>query len=360
MEKLEVPPHLATELAKVDWKNTKSAMGKCEALPQAINGMLAEDSAIVRESESRIWYEIKHQGTIYEATYKVATVLARMIPYYAHNEIIQRRLFHFVFQVLRQPYIDDGEELYKELIDAVRQSLPTLLQKAKDADDGIALASQYLLLEAERSSPETEAFFIQEWHRTDNTSLRRAYAAFALGGLYILTEQPKKGIPAFAEAFATETNILVRLVIAIQLVMAAQRDADAAWLTELIVALIDPGTVDESFYKLQPFIGDFDVQEYLLMILRYANPDVLEKNIEPIIEILPSAGMLKQEMLLRTIFYVLFRKESALQRMTPKHKKALLAAAEVVDQHRNLLNHKEVFERFNLPYDPYKLRELAE
>jgi hypothetical protein len=52
--------------------------------------------------------------------------------------------------------------------------------------------------------------------------------------------------------------------------------------------------------------------------------------------------------------------ESALQRMTPKHKKALLAAAEVVDQHKNLLNHKEVFERFNLPYDPYKLRELAD
>jgi len=33
MENLEVPPYLATELAKVDWKNTKSAMGKCEALP---------------------------------------------------------------------------------------------------------------------------------------------------------------------------------------------------------------------------------------------------------------------------------------------------------------------------------------
>ena len=40
-------------------------------------------------------------------------------------------------------------------------------------------------------------------------------------------------------------------------------------------------------------------------------------------------------------------------------KKALLAAAEVADQHKNLLNHQEIFEEFNLPHDSYKLRKLA-
>lgn len=359
IENLEVPPHLAAELAKVDWKSIDSAMGGGEALPRAINGMLADDSAIATKCESRIWYEIEHQGTVYEATYKVATALTRMIPYYAHNEIIQRRLFQFVFQVLRQAYISDEKKLYKELINAVQQSLPTILQNAKDADDDIALESQYLLLEAGRNTPETETFFIQEWHRTDNATLRKAYAAFALGDLYIQTKQPQKGITAFTEAFVTEADSLVRLVLAIQLVTAAKKEADGAWLAELIGALTDPDAVDENFYELQPFIGDFDVQEYLLMVLGYANPDVLEKNIEPVIEILPAAGMLKQETLLQAVFSVLFQKKSALKNITPIRKKALLAAAEVADQHKNLLNHQEIFESFNLPHDSYKLRKLA-
>jgi hypothetical protein len=360
IENLEVPPHLETELAKVDWKSIDSAMGGGEALPRAINGMLAEDEAVATKCEGRIWYEIEHQGTVYEATYKVATVLARMIPYYAHSEIIQRRLFQFIFQVLRQAYISDEKKLYKELLNAVQQSLPAILQNAKDADDGIALVSQYLLLEAGRNTPETETFFIQEWHRTENTTLRRAYAAFALGDLYMQTKQSEKLVTAFTEAFVTETDTLVRLVLAIQLVTAAKKEADEAWLTELIGALTDPDTVDENFYELQPFIGDFDVQEYLLMVLGYANPDVLEKNIEPIIDTLPAAGMLKQETLLRAVFSVLFQKKSALKSITPIRKKALLAAAEVADQHKNLLNHQEIFESFNLPHDSYKLRKLAD
>ncbi|WP_146154425.1 hypothetical protein [Chitinophaga ginsengisoli] len=360
IENLEVPPHLASELAKVDWKNTDSAMTGGETLPPAINGMLAEDSAIATKCESRIWYEIEHQGTIYEATYKVATVLARMMPYYTHSEIIQRRLFQFLFEVFGLAYISESKKLYKELINAVQPSLPTIMQNANDADDGVALASQYLLLEAGRNTPETEAFFIREWQRTDNTTLRRAYAAFALGDLYIQTKQHPKGITVFTEAFAAETNTLVRLVLAIQLVTAAKKEADAIWLAELIGALTDPEAVDENFYKLQPFIGDFDVQEYLLMVLGYANPDVLQKNIEPIIEIMPSVGMLKQETLLRAVFSVLFQKRSALKSITPIRKKALLAAAEVADQHKNLLNHKEIFESFNLPHDSYKLRKLAD
>jgi hypothetical protein len=360
IENLEVPPYLAAELAKVDWKNTKSAMRGCEDIPQAINGMLADDEDVATKCESRIWYEIEHQGTVYEATYKVATTLAQMIPYYAHNIIIQRRLFQFLFQVLRQAYISDEKKLYKELIKAVQQLLPTILQNAKDADDDIALESQYLLLEAGRNTPETEMFFIEEWHRTENTALRRSYAAFALGDLYIQTKQSQKLVTAFTDAFATETDTLVRLVLTIQLVTAAKNEADGAWLAELIGALTDPDAVDENFYELQPFIGDFDVQEYLLMVLGYANPDVLEKNIEPVIEILPAAGMLKQETLLQAVLSVLFQKKSALKSITPIRKKALLAAAEVADQHKNLLNHQEIFESFNLPHDSYKLRKLAD
>lgn len=59
------------------------------------------------------------------------------------------------------------------------------------------------------------------------------------------------------------------------------------------------------YYRLWRWYAAFsDVQEYLLIILGYANPDVLEKNIEPVIDVLPSADMLKQETLLGAIFSV--------------------------------------------------------
>lgn len=357
---LEYPEYLMTELEKVDWDNLESAMEGCEMIPRAINGMLVEDEKVAAECEHSIWYEILHQGTIYEATYKTATVLALMVPYYTHSETIQRRLFNFIFEVLQQPDITYNKKLYKELINAVQLSLPTIIQNAKDANENIAIEAQYLLLGIAPKQPETETFFIAEWHKTENSILRRAYAAFVLGELYIQTKQTPKLITAFSNAFVTETNSFVRLVLAIQLVTAAKKEADAVWLAELLSALTDPDTVDENFYQLQPFVGSLDVQEYLLIILGYANPDVLEKNIEPVIEVLPSADMLKQETLLGAIFSVLFNKKAALKNITPIRKKALLAAAEVVDKQPDFLNHKEIFENFNLPHNSYKLRQLAD
>jgi hypothetical protein len=118
--------------------------------------------------------------------------------------------------------------------------------------------------------------------------------------------------------------------------------------------------MDDTFYKLQPFIGYTDADEYILTILSFAKRDVLERNIEPIIDALPDSTTFKQETLLRAIFSVLFNTKHGQKNITPIRKRALLAAAEVVDAHVTPVNHREIFEEFSLPYDASKLRKLAE
>jgi hypothetical protein len=142
-------------------------------------------------------------------------------------------------------------------------------------------------------------------------------------------------------------------------VFASKQEAQGTWLAELIGALTDPDSISDDFYGLHPFIRGYDVQEYVLMALGYANQEVLEGNMEGVIDTLPNANSLKQVTLFRAIFAVLFSSKSALNDITPIRKKALLAAAAVIDAHPNFVNHSEVFRDYNVPYDSYKLRQLT-
>jgi hypothetical protein len=356
---LPFPPYLNTELKKVRWASVKHAMHSAEGLPLAINGFLSENADVVTESSKRIWLEIEHQGSIYDATYRVSTILANILPHYASNPTIHRRLPEFLFNVLRLEYIKSSKR-YSALITAIAPSLSIIQSLAMDADDTLALKCQFILLEAGHTAPETKQFFIREWHALSNPPIRRAYAAFALNHLYIYTKQQTKLISTYADALEKESVPLVRLVIAMSLVAATREEAQDAWLAELIPALSKPAGVDDAFYKLQPFIGDADADEYILTILSFAKGDVLERNIEPIIDALPGSTIFKQETLLRAIFSVLFNTKHAQKNITPMRKKALLIAAEVVDAHVTLVTHSEIFEEFSLPYDASKLRKLAE
>lgn len=356
---LEVPVYLQKELDKVDWKNIGAAMYKGAKLPIAINGMLADDEDVAKAAEREIWHEIEHQGSIYESTYAVATILANMLPYYTNASLIQQRLFNFLYEVLSQPYITRNKELYQPLIAALNRSQQYILQMAEGDDEEKALKAQFLLVHAGQKTPEAEALFIQEWHRSSNSSLRRAYAVFSLGELYMAVKDTAKLMSFFSEAFSTEEDNLVKFILAIKLVTVSRSEAEEKWVTELLAVLADTKAIDNQFYQLQPYFANYGAQEYILMLLGYAKPVSLEKSIEPVIEKLPDMGLLELITVLRTLFSVLFSDELALEEITPVRSKALLAAAEVVDKHLNFLNHKEVFDDFNIPYDSYKLRQLA-
>jgi antitoxin component YwqK of YwqJK toxin-antitoxin module len=132
LEKLEIPAHLEKELKKVDWEDVETGMGNSLQLPRFIYGILSEDENVAIASLGRIWDEIEHQGTIYDSTYKVAIILARMIPFYAERVIIQARIWVFLFEVLDNPCIKDDKKLYKDLVTALQPSAPLLLQGALD------------------------------------------------------------------------------------------------------------------------------------------------------------------------------------------------------------------------------------
>lgn len=271
---LVAPEHLKQELEKIDWENIETAMEGGEKLPVAITGLLTEDEDVADICLESIWYEIENQGSIYEATYKVAGILTRMFPYYTNVPVVQSRLITFLFNVLVLSYPVQNKELYDEMIAALDAMAPYILPLAGDEEELIAVRAQYILLHGCRNRPETEALFIRERQRTTNNLLRRAYATFSLGSLYLFTKQEEKGIAHFSAAFPTETDKLVRLMMAVYLVLAAKKEAQDSWIAELKAALTDPDQVSDEFYRLQPFIGGYDVQEYVLMTLGHAKQEV--------------------------------------------------------------------------------------
>ena len=359
MDALVAPEPLKLELEKIDWQKIETAMGGGAELPVAITGVLTEDEKVVETCLNTIWYEIEHQGSIYESTYKVATILARMFPYYTNVPAVQSRLIRFLFKVMGLSYLTENQELYSEMITALNAVAPAILQLADDEDELTALRVQHLLVHAGRNLPETEALFIRERERTANNLLRRAYATFSLGALYLYTQQQEKLVTYFSAAFVTETDKLVRFILAVYLVYTTKKEAQDVWLAELLGALTDPDSIDDVYYSLHPYVSGSDVQEYALMVLGHSNQEVLESNMEGVIATLPDAGSLKQVSLFKAIFAVLFPNKEALNEITPVRKKALLASAAVIDAHPNFVNHSEVFDDYNLPYHSYQLRQLA-
>jgi len=269
---LEIPVHLQKELDKVNWKYIETAMDGGEELPIAINGMLCEDEDVANMSKDIIWFQIEHQDSVYEATYQVANILARMLPLYNHLPAVQLRLCKFLYDVLKLYYINTEEKMYEKLITAIdiESSLPLIMQWATGADEKIARRAQYLLVLAGKIE-ETEPFLMQEWQNTAHPRVRRGYAIFSLGSFYTIRKENKKLVEVFSAAFNTETDSFLRFALAVQLVLATWEKAEDKWLEEIKVALANPGPISEVFFSMRPFIGYSNVQIYSMTVLGKAN-----------------------------------------------------------------------------------------
>jgi hypothetical protein len=107
--------------------------------------MLCQDEAVVLKSYRRIVREIRHQGSIYECTYKVTGILARMLPLYANDQIVKKNLLPFLYEVLNYQGINENKASYDELIDSIKRSTALIEQLATDADAEVAQCAQFLL-----------------------------------------------------------------------------------------------------------------------------------------------------------------------------------------------------------------------
>jgi len=142
---LEVSDKLAVELKKVKWDYIDSAYGEAYNLPFAINGMLSDDEEVAMESSRLIWAEILHQGSIYECTYKVAGILALMLPSYINDQPVKHRLIEFLYHVLNQPNIREEKTFYTKLIKSIKPAVPLIEQISKDTGNDITHPAQFLL-----------------------------------------------------------------------------------------------------------------------------------------------------------------------------------------------------------------------
>jgi len=198
--------------------------------------------------------------------------------------------------------------------------------------------------------------FYKPWGKRQR--FKRSFAAFLQGQVYLFTNQHQKLIARFAPAFNTEEDALVKLVLAIHLVLATKEEAQHPWIAALIAALADSDAFDD-FHTLQPFIGSYDLFEYIRMVLGFANRQVVEENFEWVIERLDKAYDIEQICLFQAIFELLFSDKSSLQDITPIRQKALLAAATVMENVKKQADNRKLFEGYGLPSDPDKLRQLA-
>ncbi|QHS59180.1 hypothetical protein [Chitinophaga agri] len=356
---LPVPAFLEKELKKIEWTEVDVAMYGGDKLPVYINALFAGDEAVASIAADHIWLEIEHQGSIYEATYKVATIIARCRHHYKNVPVIYSRLMNFIFSILALPGIEDYKKFYKQLVKAFSDAQPELLDSANDTNDAVALKAYYMLLHAGRESNSTATFFHQQWTNQENSFTKRSYALFTLGELYLRTKQEERLVREFSALLDTASDKFIRLILALQLVMATKKQAQDKWLIEIVNAFADPVPFEENFNALHPYMGDYDAQEYMLMVLDFAKPDVLRENIVPIIEMLPHVNSLKQATLLDAICTILFPTASAFKKISPIQKQALFAMAEVMDRDVVFVNHKEVLDAYGLPGTTLALQQLA-
>ena len=345
LAKMKASKELVAALGPDAWTKNDSAMGGAKELPTMVKGVLADDEAIAHYALERIWVEIEHQGSLYEATYRVATALATMFPLVTDRPAVHRRVFDFLRDVLDLPGIGDDKAAFAALAKAVRTSEKLLeawaasedTKRATDAlrvlgrvGGGVQLAAQRMI--------------------DGETNAARAYATC----VYVAGAPPNKRKSVLTRAFADETDPVVRFGQALLLVRVDHVTTPAV-LGAIEPYLLDSSSIDEPFAELAPFLGD-DVTEAILHALPKKS---LEKYVETIVDALPERGSLIQISYLQTIFTVLFPKGLP-KKPTLVQAKTLRVLADVIDARGNFVNHMEVYDEHGMPSDSFVLREAAE
>lgn len=344
LARMKAPKALVAALGPRAWAKGDSAMGGAKELPTMVKGVLADDDAVARYTLERIWFEIEHQGSLYKATYRVATALAKMFPLVADRHAVQHRVFDFLRDVLDVPGIERDKAGFAALAKAVRES-ENLLEAWAAGEDTTRAADALRVLGRVGGGVQLAARRMTD----GETNAARAYATC----VYVSGAPPSKRKSVLTVAFAGEKDPFVRFVQALLLVR-VDRVATPAVLGAIEPYLLDSSSIDQPFAELEPFLGD-DVTEAILHALPSKS---LEKYVETIVAALPARGPIVQISYLRTIFTVLFSKGMA---RTPSlvQAKALRVLADVIDARGNFVNHMEVYGQHGMPYDSFVLREAA-
>ncbi|MCY1065809.1 hypothetical protein OV090_13600 [Nannocystis sp. RBIL2] len=349
LHRLEASPELVAALGPVSWARVETAFGDGKELPLYVKGVLADDPAIAEYSLERIWPEIEHQNSVYPATYRVATALATMLPLQASRPAVERRVIDFLVAVLQLAYITEARKPYEAWMTAMHPSLARFVALASGEDETLAHAGAFLMAHAGRGEREVIEWFARRL-RAGATPADRGRAAMGLG----MTASKEASRAAFEAAFAAESDPMVRFLLAVLLGSRAKKPAPE-WIAAIEPYAIDGSPIEDSFTELAPFFeGD------VATVARANLPEeVLARHMDALTETLREQDPLSQVTTLETLFFVLFP-DGEPERLSEVQRRALRACADVVDAFPNFVNHSEVFQEFDLPYDSFELRQLAE
>ncbi|MFY0534870.1 hypothetical protein [Nannocystis pusilla] len=169
-----------------------------------------------------------------------------------------------------------------------------------------------------------------------------------------MTASKEASRAAFEAAFAAESDPMVRFLLAVLLGSRAKQPVPE-WIAAIEPYAIDASPIEDSFAALAPFFeGD------VAAVARANLPDeVLARHMDALIEVMREQDPLSQVDTLETLFSVLFP-DGEPERLSEVQRRALRACADVVDACPNFVNHSEVFHEFDLPYDSFELRQLAD
>lgn len=349
LNRLESSPELVAALGPGSWARVETAFGNGKELPLYVKGVLADDPAIAEYSLERIWPEIEHQGSVYPATYRVATALATMLPLQASRPAVERRVIDLLVAVLQLPYITEARKPYEAWMAAMRPSLARFVALASGEDETLAHAGAFLMAHAGRGQREVIEWFVRQLQHGARPA-DRGRAAMGLG----MTASKEASRGAFAAAFGAESDPMVRFLLAVLLGSRAKQPAPE-WIAAIEPYAIDGSPLEDSFAELAPFFeGD------VATVARANLPaEALARHMDALVEEMREQDPLSQVDTLETLFAVLFP-DGEPERLSEVQRRALRACADVVDAFPNFVNHSEVFQEFDLPYDSFELRQLAE
>ncbi|MCS3802116.1 hypothetical protein [Niastella sp. OAS944] len=360
LEVLPVPEHLQVELDKVDWKNIQTAWGRGEELPSAIYGLLLDDAKLGSECEKFIWWEMAYHGQLYEATYATATLFARMLPFYKYTPAVEKRLLGLLYKIMIQTGLRNKG--YSEMIATMEFLIPQLFQWAGGADLETARKAQHILIHVGKDLPETETFLQREWQNTTHPDVRRGYALYCLGWLYYLAEDDEKINAQFIPAFHTETNTLLRVILAIFLIKISEDNAEDSWVTEIINTLVNKDAALLDLDSMQALIGEDGSPEFLVNFLQNTDPAAMARHIRTVIMAMPTHDHSYQETLLLAIRLVMFADTYIDYKKvrTEGSRNTLLALAELGEKDPDFLKrHSKLLLELDVPPNAQQIRELA-
>ncbi len=134
---LEPSRELAAELKAFDWPKLHTTAAGAGQLRGQVIGFLGADSKLAEDAAGKLWFQIvDEQGDadgVYDSTYAVATVVARMLPKLTDKRVVGRAL-DLLCKLLAIDWLTkDDKRLYAALTKALVPAAPLLTKDAHRA-----------------------------------------------------------------------------------------------------------------------------------------------------------------------------------------------------------------------------------